>query len=121
MNILADENIDAAMIDWLRRTEHDVQWAAESLPSEMDLALLDCALQAGRILLTRDRDFGELVYREGRLTSGIVLIRIRAKNQWERLTVFQRFWPQIEVQAQNHFLVVSNHQVRVRPLGPVTQ
>ena len=105
-----------AMIDWLRQTGHDVVWAAESYPSDPDPAVLENARQSSRILLTRDLDFGELIYREGRVANGVILIRIRAKNQWERLPIFQRLWPRIELQASGHFLVVSNHQVRVRTL-----
>ncbi len=69
-----------------------------------------------RILLTRDRDFGQLVYGEQRASHGIILIRLRAKNQWERLPVFQSFWPEIERNAAGRFLVVSNDRLRVRPL-----
>lgn len=118
MNILADENVEAAMVDWLRRTGHDVAWAVELFPSEPDPSVLATALESSRILLTRDLDFGELVYREGRAAHGIILVRIRARNQRERLPIFQRLWPQIEIQAPGHFLVVSNHQVRVRALHP---
>jgi len=116
MNLLADENVEMAMVDWLRSAGHDVAWAVESFPSELDSALLEAALQSSRILLTRDLDFGELIYREDRAARGIILVRIRARNQWERLPIFQRLWPRIEVEAPGHFLVVSNHQVRVRAL-----
>jgi len=116
MNMLADENVEAAMVDWLRQMGHDVAWAAELYPSEPDPSILAAALQSSRILLTRDLDFGELVYREGRAAAGIILVRIAARNQRERLPIFQRLWPQIESQAPGHFLVVSNHQVRVRVL-----
>lgn len=121
MKILADENIEAAMIDWLRRSGNDVVWAAEAFSSEADSSVLGAADQAERVLLTRDRDFGELVYREGRTAKGIILVRIRARNQRDRLPIFQRFWSQIELQAPNHFLVISNHQVRVRALRPPEQ
>jgi len=80
------------------------------------MTLLEMALQTSRILLTRDLDFGELVYREGQVAAGIILVRIRAKNQMERLPIFQQLWPQIAIQALGNFVVVSNFQIRVRPL-----
>ena len=104
------------MIDWLRQTGHDVVWAAELYPSDPDRAVLESALQSSRILLTRDLDFGELIYREGRAANGVILVRIHAKNQWERRPILQRLWPRIELQAPGHFLAVSNHQVRFRTL-----
>jgi len=121
MNILADENVETAMVEWLRQTGHDVAWAAEVFPAEPDPHILTAALQSSRILLTRDLDFGELIYREGRAAGGIILVRIRARNQRERLPFFQHLWPQIEIQAPGHFLVVTNHQVRIRALHSPTE
>jgi len=66
--------------------------------------------------ITRDLDFGDLIYREGRAAVGIILVRIRARNQWERLPIFQGLRPGIEREAPGHFLVVSNHRARVRAL-----
>jgi hypothetical protein len=42
MNLLADENVEMAMVDWLRSAGHDVAWAVESFPTELDSALLRC-------------------------------------------------------------------------------
>jgi len=116
MKVLADENIERATIDWLRQTGHEVTWVAELSPAQSDASVLELALKSSSILLTRDLDFGELVYREGRAAAGIILVRIHAVNQQERLSVFQEFWPQIAPQAPGRFIVVSNHQVRVRNL-----
>jgi predicted nuclease of predicted toxin-antitoxin system len=116
MKILADENIEAAMVGWLRREGHDVAWAAELHASDTDVALLQIARESSQILLTRDRDFGELVYRDGRAANGIILVRIQAANQRERLELFQRLWPLIEQHAPGHFIVATKHQVRVRDL-----
>ena len=93
-------------------------WAVELFRSEPDPSVLDTALQSSRILLTRDLDFGELVYREGQAAGGIILVRIQARNQRERLPIFQRFWSRIESKVLGNFLVVSNHQVRIRALPP---
>ncbi|MEW6235610.1 MAG: DUF5615 family PIN-like protein [Candidatus Omnitrophota bacterium] len=116
MNILADENIEKAMVNWLRKEGCDVLWAAEQFASFSDRQLLDHAASASRILLTRDLDFGELAYREKRAAFGIILLRLPAKNQWERLNLLRPWWPEIQSNAQGNFLVVAKDRLRIRPL-----
>ena len=116
MKLLADENMGTASVAWLREMGHDVLWDAESLHSAPDTDVLEHANSSSRILLTRDTDFGYLVFHEHRVSHGIVLLRLKAKNQWERLALLQSAWPEIEANALGHFLVVSNDRVRVRPL-----
>lgn len=116
MKLLADENIEQAMIDWLRHNDHDVIWAAEDMVSSPDRQLLELASSSSRILLTRDLDFGELVYREKRISTGIILLRISANNQSDRLMIFSNMWSEIEKHAQNNFLVITKYRIRIRPL-----
>ncbi len=105
------------MIDWLRSIDNDVLWIAEDYVSTLDHQVLNLATSSSRILLTRDLDFGEFVYREKRNSSGIILLRVTAKNQFDRLEIFRKWWPKIEDNANENFLVVSNNRIRIRPLG----
>ena len=76
MNLYADEGIDRQIVDALRGAGFDVAYAAESDPAVADDALLAKAAAEGRLLLTSDKDFGELVYRLGKASDGVVLIRL---------------------------------------------
>jgi predicted nuclease of predicted toxin-antitoxin system len=116
MKLLADENIEASVVAWLRETGHDVCWAAEVLVSTADETLLEIACREQRILLSYDLDFGELVYLERRPAAGIILLRFKSSNKWERLALLQRWWPRIEEMAIGHFIVVRNNRIRVRNL-----
>jgi len=116
MKLLADENMEAASVTWLREMGHDVLWAAEDLPSTPDADLLQRANAESRILITRDRDFGQLAFGEQRAAHGIILLRLRARNQWARLPLLQSFWPEIEGNAAGSFVVVNNDRIRIRAL-----
>jgi predicted nuclease of predicted toxin-antitoxin system len=70
MRILADENIARDIVAWLRSGEHDVLFAAEASPGTADIRWVEIAEQEQRVILTSDKDFGELVFREG-LTSPV--------------------------------------------------
>ena len=93
MRLLADENMEVASVAWLREMGHDVLWAAEDFPATPDADVLQRANAESRILITRDRDFGQLAFGERRVAHGIILLRLRARNQWRRLTLLQSFWP----------------------------
>ncbi len=68
MRILADENVPQSVVSWLRATGHDVAWAAELGIGEPDSRWLTLAASEQRLILTSDKDFGKLVFRD-RLTT----------------------------------------------------
>ena len=76
MNLLADESVDAPIVERLRSDGHDVTYVAELSPSITDDQVLDKASSSQCLLLTGDKDFGELVYRLGRVSCGVILVRL---------------------------------------------
>ena len=75
MRFLIDECCDAAMIRALRLLGHDVVAMTEIAPRAPDTDVATRALLEGRILITEDKDFGQLVYASGQTTRGVILIR----------------------------------------------
>ena len=116
MLILANENIPGAAVEALRQRGHDVAWAREDSPGESDLHLLDRAQGERRILLTFDKDFGELAFRYGLpATSGIVLFRLSgADPESDNRRVLEVL--ESSVDWTGHFAVVTDDRVRIRPL-----
>ena len=104
MKLLADENIENATVRWLRSEKHDVIWVAEDLVSTKILCCWIWQAESARIISTRDLDFGELIYRNHLCTSGIILLRLVAANQDERLILLQKGWKDIEWQHQGTLL-----------------
>jgi len=79
VRILADENIPLRVVAALRDRGNDVLWVREHSPGATDRAVLETAKVQERILLTFDKDFGELAFRANLPhTAGIVLLRLSA-------------------------------------------
>lgn len=116
MDFLADENIHADIVGWLRDRGNDVLYAAEALQSRRDDDLLAIARQDQRVLITDDKDFGELVFHQRLATSGIVLIRLHSPSVKDRLKRLSRVWPSIESRASGRFIVIGDRKVRIRKL-----
>ena len=77
MRILANENVPGAAITALRNRGHDVAWVREVEPGAAESNVIVRATAENRLLVTFDKDFGELVFQMGeRVPYGIVLFRV---------------------------------------------
>lgn len=75
MRFLSNESCDAAVVEALRGAGFDVTVVADTLPGANDMTVLNAALREGRVLLTEDKDFGDLVFAAGASAIGVVLLR----------------------------------------------
>lgn len=113
--ILADENVVSAVVARLRADGFDVVWIAEVEPSANDLTVLERAASQRRVLLTDDKDFGELVVREGRAHRGVVLLRLAGMATEERADLVSRLFATEGLNLADAFTVVeADGRVRVR-------
>jgi predicted nuclease of predicted toxin-antitoxin system len=78
MLFLADESCDFAVVRALRAAGHDVSAVADISPQADDEYVLELARQEERVLLTEDKDFGQLVFADQRATGGVILTRYPA-------------------------------------------
>ena len=76
MKIVADEGVDRRVVGRLRQSGHQVWYVSEMEPGITDEAVLELANREGAVLLTADKDFGELVFRQERMVKGVILIRL---------------------------------------------
>jgi len=73
---LVDECVDAGLVSHLRDAGHDVVYVAEIAPAANDTEVMTRARTERRVLLTEDKDFGDLVFRGRASIPGVVLLRI---------------------------------------------
>lgn len=116
MRILADENVPRPIVAWLRGRGHDVLYAAESRAKSPDADLLAEAEAQGYVVLTEDKDFGDLVYRDRRNSHGVILLRMEDLPAAQRLARLRAAWAEIESHLPGNFLVVTRSRLRMRPL-----
>lgn len=78
MHFLADESCDFSVVRALRSVGHDVIAIAEVSPREEDDDVRERAVGGSRVLITEDKDFGQLAYANMRRTGGVIFIRFPA-------------------------------------------
>jgi predicted nuclease of predicted toxin-antitoxin system len=116
MRWLADECVAAPLVAQLRAAGHDVLYVAESEPRASDIEVLALAHAVNRLLLTDDKDFGELVFRQGRPVPGVVLLRLAPGSSTTRLARLQVAIDQFGDALFGRYTVVGETRVRSRSL-----
>ncbi|MDD9984862.1 MAG: DUF5615 family PIN-like protein [Spirochaetaceae bacterium] len=113
MNLLADESVDRPIVDRLRRDGHSVRSIAESDPGIHD-AVLNLANRSGDVLITADKDFSELVFRMGRIHTGVVLIRLAGLSAEMKAGTVSDVLASRGRELTSVFSVISPGSVRIR-------
>jgi predicted nuclease of predicted toxin-antitoxin system len=68
VKLLCDEGVESQIVAHVRAAGHEVSYVAEMEPGISDDQVLASASEAGAVLVTNDKDFGELVFRQGRVS-----------------------------------------------------
>ena len=114
---LADENVPRASILLLRQYGLDIRSIGEDAPGTPDARVLEEARKEGRVLLTFDRDFGELIYRRGlEAPPAVVYLRLVPATPDEPATIVRNLLDHAEIRIQGRLTVVTREGVRQRPL-----
>ncbi len=117
MRILADENFPRPALEALRRAGWDVFSIAEECPGVSDEEVAALCAEQQRILLTFDKDFGELVFRRGlSAASGVVLFRITPESPEDAAGVALAL-VESRPDLAGTFCVVTRDRIRVRRMG----
>ncbi|QJD77841.1 DUF5615 family PIN-like protein [Spirosoma rhododendri] len=115
---VADENFDYSIVKALREAGYFVLAIAESFPSIPDPQVLQIATDRKAILLTEDKDFGELVHRLRMPHCGILLVRLLKITSAEKSARVCEVIINYQHDLINSFAVLSNDQLRIRLAHP---
>ena len=115
MNFFADESVDQPIVEHLRAEGHHVLAVIEMERSIPDEEVLRRANQQAALLLTADKDFGELVFRQRLLATGVVLLRLAGLSPGAKAGIVATVIRDHARELEGTFTVVSPGMVRIRP------
>ena len=116
MKFLADVNIEKTIVDELKKMGHDILWVADVDRHLDDLSIFKIARKETRILLTNDKDFGEIVFRQKLAPTGIVLFRVKGQDVREKVKLLKKLLAVYSDKIANHFVVVARDKIRFIPV-----
>ena len=117
MKFLADESVDRPIVERLRQEGYKVWYVAEMEPGISDDAVLNLANRESALLLTADKDFGELVFRQHRFMIGIVLIRLAGLSPLLKAEIVASMINKHLKELPNAFVVITPAMFRIRRDG----
>ncbi len=119
MNFLANENIPLYSITLLRNVGHKVASILEETPGAKDPIILNRATKEELVILTFDRDYGELIYRHKfSAPTAIVYFRFDPKTPEEPANILLNVLKQKEISIEGKFTVIERNRMRQRLLPP---
>src|SRR5258708_5035774 len=114
MRFIVDESTGTSVAEYLRGQGHHVTVVAEALPQADDIEILRKAVAEKLIVVTNDKDFGDLVFRSGESHAGILLLRLRDESSATRVAVVANVMENHPEDLAGNFVVASESHIRVR-------
>jgi len=112
IRFLADVNVEKPIVDYIVQQGYDIKWIPDYQCAMTDETLLDLARTESRILITNDKDFGELVFLQKRLHAGVILFRVKGQTSAYKVRLFKKLLMGYKNKLLNHFTVVTKTKLR---------
>ena len=113
-SFVVDVGVGKVIENWLSGESYKI-FAIRLLNAEMeDQAIVELAFEEDTIIITMDKDFGDLIYKENKHHKGILLLRLEDAVAEEKLAVLQSLFPTHLYAIKNKFAVFQNGKLRIR-------
>jgi predicted nuclease of predicted toxin-antitoxin system len=113
MRFLADESCDFSVVRALRAAGFDVSAIAEAAPRTIDKKVIETALREIRVLVTEDKDFGQLVFAASHASNGVILIRVPAEARPDLPSKVLSCVEWLGEGLLGAFVVIQPHRIRI--------
>lgn len=117
MKFLVDVGVSNKVEEYLFAEGHDTKCIRKIDPRLRDSEIINIAAMENRIIVTMDKDFGELVFKTGRVHSGILLLRLESENSEEKVKIVNSIIQNYSKELVNNFCVFQNGRLRIRKIS----
>lgn len=114
LKLLLDENIGTEVFIFLERQGYDVVSVLDKKPGIEDREVLEQAQKDRRIVITLDKDFGRLIYRNSQRHAGVILLRLDDESPRSISQTLARLLVNYNLELSEKFTVVTETKVRLR-------
>ncbi len=116
MNFLADESVDFPIVRSLRENNFTVDYISEIKPDISDEKVIKLARQKSRVLITADKDFGDLTYRGNKISEGIILYRLSGMHNLDKAELIVSIIKNHISELKGSFTVITKDHTRIKTL-----
>jgi predicted nuclease of predicted toxin-antitoxin system len=116
IKFLADVNVEKPIVDLLMNRGLDVKWIPDFDCRMQDADLIKLLNLEERILITNDKDFGELTFLQKMVSHGIILIRVPGQQVQEKVRLMEKLLTVHRDKIVAHFIVIKKAKIRFIPM-----
>jgi predicted nuclease of predicted toxin-antitoxin system len=116
IKFLANVNVEKPLIDFLNKKGFDVKWVTSIDKRMPDDRVCEITNSEQRIIITNDKDFGEIVFYQKKIAYGIILMRVKGQNSSEKIILLDKLLENYLDKIVNHFVVLTKTKFRFIPL-----
>jgi predicted nuclease of predicted toxin-antitoxin system len=113
IKFLLDVNVGRTVHGFLEREGFDVKWMLQINPRMDDADILSLAVAEGRVLITVDKDFGDLIFNQGMAHRGV--IRMEDTSPQVQVQYLRTLIRHHSEEITNHIIVLESGRIRIRP------
>jgi predicted nuclease of predicted toxin-antitoxin system len=114
LKFIVDVGISKKVEQWLQNHGYDIKSIRDINPRMSDKEILKMATSERRMVITMDKDFGELVYNSGLPHSGVLLLRLEEARSVEKVKIIEKILERYSDKLSNNFCVFKDGKLRIR-------
>ncbi len=112
MRFLVDECTGPAVAKWLKAEGHEVFSVFDQAQGIDDAEVLTIAVAEERILITNDKDFGEMIFRERLDHRGVIFLRLSDERSTNKIAVLKLVLDNYSDRLSNRFVTATETKIR---------
>jgi predicted nuclease of predicted toxin-antitoxin system len=116
MKFLVDECIGPTVARWLQKNNYDVISVYDDLPGIDDDSVLEKAFLETRILITCDKDFGEMIFKNKMQHCGVIFLRLIDERPSQKINVLDSILKNYAQELFCNFVVATEKGIRITKL-----
>ena len=113
MRFLVDECTGPRVASWLLEEGHEVFSVHEEAKGSDDVAIINIANEQDYIIITNDKDFGELAFKDNKHHKGIILLRLSDERSQNKIQVLGEILEKYSQDLHSNFVVATEDSVRI--------
>ena len=116
LRFLVDESSGGKLAEALKEKGYDTIYCGDYSPGSPDEGILKKARNEDRVIITNDKDFGEMVFRQRKLSCGVIFLRLKADKPSNRIKFSLAIIKEFGTKLNKKFIVVSEGRIRIRKI-----
>lgn len=113
MQFLVDECVGSSVSNFLKSKNHVIFSIFDEWRGAKDDEILDKCFKENYILITSDKDFGEMIFNQQKRHKGVILLRCEPNKFSKKIEVLDKLLQNYTDKLENNFVVVTNNKVRI--------